>query len=60
VRERGINRLKIRAEAGRLTFFVNGVEVYEHADDNPHAGAYGFFVSGGIKVAFDNVVFTEL
>jgi len=60
VRERGINRLKIRAEGGRLTFFVNGVEVYEHTDDNPHAGAYGFFVSGGIKVAFDNVVFTEL
>lgn len=60
VREQGVNRLKVRAEGSKLTFFVNGVEVYQHTDDNPHAGAYGFFVSGGIKVAFDNVVFTAL
>jgi len=60
VRKSGVNRLKVRAEGGQLTFFVNGVEVYEHTDDNPHAGAYGFFVSGGIKVAFDNVTFSLL
>ena len=60
VHETGVNRLKVRAEGGTLTFFVNGIEVYSHTDGNPHTGAYGFFVSSGIKVAFDNVEFTRL
>lgn len=60
VRDSGVNRLKVRAEGAKLTFFINGVEVYTHTDGNPHTGAYGFFVSSRIKVAFDNVVFTKL
>ena len=53
-------RLEVRALGQSLTFFVNGVEVYQHTDERPHSGSYGFFASAGIKVAFDNVSFTEL
>lgn len=60
VRPGGVNTLKVRALSGELVFFVNGVEVYRHSDENPHTGAFGFFVSGRSKVAFDNVVFAEL
>jgi len=60
VRPAGVNQLKVRADGEQLTFYVNGVEVYHCQDANPHAGAYGFFVAGESKVAFDNVVFTEL
>lgn len=60
VREGEANRLKVRADGERLTFFVNGVEVYQHADTRPHAGSFGFYASSGIKVSFDNVSFSEL
>jgi hypothetical protein len=60
VREGEANRLKVRADGEQLTFFLNGVEVYKHADTRPHAGSFGFYASSGIKVSFDNVSFTEL
>lgn len=60
VRAGGVNTLKVRALGDELVFFVNGVEVYRHQDEHPHSGAYGFFVSGRSKVAFDNAVFAEL
>ncbi|MCH7473015.1 hypothetical protein IIA79_08710, partial [bacterium] len=60
VRTSGVNRLIVRAKGENLTFFVNGVEVWHGVDEWPHSGAYGFFVSQGIRVAFDNLSFTEL
>jgi hypothetical protein len=60
VRAGGVNKLTVRAQGGKLTFMVNGQEVYTAADNAPHAGAFGLFASGGIVAAFDNVQFTAL
>jgi hypothetical protein len=56
----GVNRLKVTARGGELHYFVNSVEVWRGTDEHPHAGAYGFYVSGGLEVAFDNFSFTPL
>jgi hypothetical protein len=56
----GLNRLKVVADGGSLTFFVNGRQVYTFLDARPHSGEFGMFVSAGIKVAFDNAEFTKL
>ena len=60
VHRSSVNRLKVRADGGELTFFVNGEEVYHCTDASPHSGAYGFFASAGLRVAFDNVSFAPL
>ena len=60
VQPQGVNRLTVRAQEGELEFLVNGEEVWKGTDARPHAGALGFFVSGGIKVAFDNLSLKKL
>jgi hypothetical protein len=60
VRPGAVNRLKVRALDGELTFYINGVEVYRHADELPHSGAFGLYACARVKVAFDNVEFKEL
>lgn len=60
VRPGAVNQLKIRAQDGALIFFINGVEVYRHTDEHPHSGAFGLYACARVKVAFDNVSFTEL
>jgi len=60
VKDGEVNRLRVRAQGSELVFFINGLEVYRHTDQNPHQGSFGFFASGRSKVAFDNVEFTEL
>ena len=60
VKDGAVNRLKVVAEGAQLMFFINGLEVYRHTDQNPHSGSFGFFASGRSKVAFDNVEFTKL
>lgn len=57
VRSRGVNRLRIKLSGSQLSFFVNGVETWSGEDPSPHIGSYGFFVSGGLKIFFDNVMF---
>jgi hypothetical protein len=54
------NRIKIVAKNGELSFSVNGTEVWRGEDAHPHSGAYGFYASGGIVVAFDNLSLTTL
>jgi hypothetical protein len=60
VKPSGVNRIKLSARDGQLSYSVNGVEVWSGVDDHPHSGAYGLYASGGIKVAFDNLSFTAL
>lgn len=60
VRTSGVNRIKLSAREGQLTFSVNGAEVWNGVDEHPHSGAYGFYASGGLVVAFDNFSFTAL
>lgn len=60
VHEGGVNRIKVRAEGKELKFYVNGEQVYSYTDANPHSGAYGFFASAGLRVAFDNMSFLPL
>lgn len=52
------NRIKIVAKDGELSFFVNGTEVWRGEDAHPHSGAYGFYASGGVVAAFDNLSIT--
>jgi hypothetical protein len=54
------NSIKIIAKDGALSFFINGTEVWHGEDAHPHSGAYGFYASGGIVVAFDNLSITVL
>ena len=57
VRTSGVNSLKIKLSGSTISYFINGVETWSGEDPTPHTGAYGFFVSGGLKVLFDNVMF---
>lgn len=54
------NRIKLKAQGGELSFLVNGTEVWRGTDEHPHSGAYGFYASGALVVAFDNFSFTRL
>ena len=60
VRLTGVNRLRVVAQDGKLSFFINGVEVYKHTDDMPHMGDFGLYAAGGVEVAFDNLEFLPL
>jgi hypothetical protein len=60
VRAGAVNRLKVRALDGELSFYINGVEVYRCTDEHPHSGAFGLYACARIKAAFDNVEFKEL
>ena len=60
VRQSGVNRLRVVAEDGQMTFFINGVEVYKHRDEMPHMGDFGLYAAGGVEVAFDNLEFLPL
>ena len=60
VRPGAVNRLKVRALDGELTFWINGVEVYRCIDEHPRAGAFGLYACARVKAAFDNMEFTEL
>ncbi len=60
VRQSGVNRLRVVAQDGRLSFFINGVEVYKHTDAMPHMGDFGLYAAGGVEVAFDNLEFLPL
>ena len=53
------NRLRAQASGGEVVFYINDEEVYRLQDTPPHEGNYGFFVSAGLKVAFDNVEFMK-
>lgn len=54
------NRIKIKAQDGELSYFVNGAEVWHGLDEHPHSGAYGLYASGGLVVTFDDFSFTLL
>lgn len=56
----GVNRLKVVADGGSLSFFINDEWVYSFLDARPHTGEFGLFASAGVKAAFDNVAFTKL
>lgn len=56
----GVNRIKVVADGGSLSFFVNDEWVYSFLDARPHTGEFGLFASAGVKVAFDNVDFSKL
>jgi hypothetical protein len=60
VRQSGVNRLRVLAQDGKMTFFVNGKELYKHTDDFPHMGDFGLYAAGGVQVAFDNLEFLPL
>ena len=53
-----LNVLRVRAEAGNMIFFVNGVEVGRVTDNVLQEGDIGIMVEtlgqGGVLVAFDN------
>jgi hypothetical protein len=59
IREGAANQLRVVATGADVLFYINGQEVYRLNDSAPHEGNYGFFVSSGLKVAFDNVELTR-
>ena len=60
VKKGAVNHLKVVADGGELTFFINGQQVYTFVDTSPHSGEFGLFASAGVKAGFDNVEFKKL
>lgn len=60
LKEGQANRLSLRAQGGRISFFINGAEVYTLDDADAHSGALGFYAAPGVKAAFDNAELTIL
>lgn len=54
-----VNRLRLSAEGGDLTFYINGTRVARAHDETLSEGSYGFIISAqnaGASASFDNFV----